>query len=208
MQSVLQKFSAIARKERVVIFRRAFIDSLPVMMGYTTMGFAAGVLMSVKSGAPFAPFWAGLCGFAFISGTLSFAIVPAIEADAGLLSIGVLALGINFRYVFYGFSVLSKWKGLPFFKKWFLIHSLADEIYALDVACPIKDRSKNIFYSFCNHGLNTAYWVVGTACGGIVGSNVAIPSKGIEFAMIALFLVIFTDQIRGFLSRNGKTKLR
>jgi 4-azaleucine resistance transporter AzlC len=203
MRTVLLKFLPIARKERLVLFRRAFIDTLPVMMGYTTMGFAAGVLMSAKSGVPFAPFWAGFCGFAFISGTLSFAIVPAIAANASLFSIALLTLGINFRYMFYGFSVFSKWKDVPFFAKWFLIHSLADEIYALDVACPIKDKSKSIYYSLCNHALCALYLVAGTTLGAVVGSSVSIPSKGIEFAMIALFLVIFTDQLYDYFSRKS-----
>jgi 4-azaleucine resistance transporter AzlC len=165
-------------------------------MGYTTMGFAAGVLMAVKLDVPFAPFWAGFCGFAFVSGTLSFAIVPQIASGASLLGIALLTFGINFRYVFYGFSMVSRWKDAPLLQKWFLIHSLADEIYALDVACQMRDRLKSRFYSMCNHSLNVFYWVAGTTLGGSAGASFDIPSKGIEFAMIALFIVIFTDQMR------------
>ena len=194
-----QEYSQIARRERRAIFRRALINSLPVLMGYITMGFAAGVLMAVKGNVPCAPLWSGLCGAACVSGTLSFAIVPAMANSVSLLQVALLTLGINFRYAFYGFSLLKRWHGILFFQKWFLIHSLSDEIYALDVACKIANPIKNRYYCLWNGLLNTGYWIVGTTAGAIAGSALPIPSRGIEFARVALFLVIFTDQMKGLL---------
>ena len=186
-------------------FRRAFVTSIPVLLGYVTMGFAAGVLMAVKGGVGiWAPLWAGLCGFAFISGTLSFAIVPAFADAYTLSAVALLTLGINFRYAFYGFSLVGRWKRLPLFEKWFLVHSLSDEIYALDIACDFEDDENRRRYCFWNHALNVGYWVVGTTAGGIAGAALPIPSQGIEFAMVALFLVIFTDQMRGFYDRRKR----
>ena len=114
------------------ILRRAFVDSLPVLMGYSTMGFAAGVLMGAKAGVPFSPVWGFLSAAAFVSGTLSFAIVPLLAAGASLPSVAFLTLAINFRYAFYGISMLSRWKSVPLAKKLFLIHMLTDENYALE----------------------------------------------------------------------------
>ena len=197
------KFSGIPRDERRIIFRRAFVASVPVLLGYVTMGFAAGVLMAVKGGVGvWAPLWSGLCGFAFISGTLSFAIVPAMAGGSTFAAVALLALGINFRYAFYGFSLVGRWKRIPLLEKWFLVHSLADEIYALDVAYQEADPLRHRFYCLWNHALNASYWVVGTTAGGIAGAALPIPSKGIEFAMVALFLVIFTDQLRTFVQRH------
>ena len=194
---MLRQFSRQGgRGARFAVFSRAFVDTLPILMGYSTMGFAAGVLMSVESGAPFAPLWAGLSAFAFVSGTLSFAIVPALAASESLVHMAVLALCVNFRYVFYGFSMIGRWKNIPLLQKLFLVHSLADEIYALDVACAIEDPAMNRFYCLCNHALSVMYWVCGTTLGAVAGAALPIPSKGIEFAMVALFLVIFTDQMR------------
>lgn len=200
---MLQRFSQIARFERRAIFRRAFVNSLPVLMGYTTMGIAAGVLLSIKGNVPFAPVWSFVIASLIVSGTMSFAIVPALASCESLLGVAVLTLGINFRYAFYGFSMLGKWKGIPLLQKWFLVNSLSDEIYALDLACPIKDPIKNRLYCLCNHVLCTSYWVVGSVVGSVAGSALPIPSRGIEFAMVALFLVIFTDQMKGFLKRHG-----
>lgn len=194
--SAIGEFAAIPRRERRAIFRRALVNSIPVLLGYVTMGFAAGVLMAVKGNVPWAPFWSGLCGFAFISGTLSFAIVPAMAGGFTFGSVALLALGINFRYAFYGFSMVGRWRGIPLWQKWLLVHTLADEIYALDVACPLKDPLKNRYYCLWNGTLNALYWCVGTTSGGVAGAALPIPSRGIEFAMVALFLVIFTDQMR------------
>ena len=195
-------FSSIPKSERRAIRRRVFVDTLPILMGYTTMGFAAGVLMAVKGGVAFAPLWAGLCGFLFVSGTLSFAIVPAFAGDMSLGTLAVVALGMQFRYAFYGFSVLGKWRGVPLPLKWFLVHSLADEVFALDVACDIGDPARARYYAFWNHLLDVTYWVAGTTAGGAAGAALPIPSNGIEFAMVALFLVILTDQIRSFAARR------
>jgi len=171
-------------------------------MGYTTMGFAAGVLFAVQVSAPCAPVWSFFLASLLISGTMSFSIVPAVVSGMSLWGVALLTLGINFRYAFYGFSMLKKWRDAPKLQKWFLIHSLADEIYALDVACKIKDPAKNRLYCLCNHAFNVSYWVVGSVSGAVAGSELPIPSKGIEFAMVALFLVIFTDQMKGLVKRH------
>jgi len=203
MLSVSPRFSLLAPKERHAIFRRAFINSVPVLLGYVTMGFAAGVLMAVKGNVPCAPLWSGLCGFAFVSGTLSFAIVPAMAGGYTLGAVALLALGINFRYALYGFSLIGAWRNIPLLQKWLLVHTLADEVYALDVACSYRDRLRHRYYCLWNGALNASYWVIGTTAGGIAGAALPIPSRGIEFAMVALFLVIFTDQMKGLVKRHG-----
>ena len=167
-------------------------------MGYTTMGFAAGVLFAVQVETPCAALWSFFLAALVISGTMSFSVVPAIVSGMSLWGVALLTLGINFRYAFYGFSMLKKWRGIPLFQKWFLVHSLADEIYALDVGCKLKDPLKNRWYCLWNHAFNAFYWIVGSVAGAVAGSELPIPSKGIEFTMVALFLVIFTDQMKGF----------
>ena len=202
MPNVSPGFSQIARRERRAIVRRAFINSLPVLMGYLTMGFAAGVLFAVQVKAPCAPVWSFLLAALVVSGTMSFSVVPAIVSGMSLWGVALLTLGINFRYAFYGFSMLKKWRGIPLPQKWFLVHSLADEIYALDVACRLRDPLRNRYYCLWNHAFNASYWVTGSVSGTLAGAELPIPSQGIEFAMVALFLVIFTDQMKGLAKRH------
>ena len=193
----MREFAAIPAAERRRIRRAAFVASLPVLMGYVTMGFAAGVLMAVKGGLVHPAAWSALLAASTVSG-------------ASLAAVAALTLGINFRYAFYGFSMLGRWRGIPRLQKWFLVHSLADEIYALDLACRETDPLKHRLYCLWNHALNVSYWIVGTTSGAIAGAALPIPSKGIEFAMAALFIVILTDQVVDFAARakernsNGK----
>ncbi len=199
---MLQPFSHIAPFERRAIFRRAFVNSLPVMMGYVTMGIAAGVLLAAKGNVPYPPLWAALISATVISGTLSFAIVPAFADTAPALEVALLTLGSNFRYAFYGFSLLGRWRGMPLAPKLFLVNSLSDEIYALDVACKLKDPDKYRLYCLWNHYLCWLYWLVGPIAGASAGASIPMPSQGIEFAMVALFLVILTDQLKGMVKKN------
>ena len=194
------------------LLKRAFLDSLPVLMGYSTMGFAAGVLLGARGNVPFSPIWGFLSSASFVSGTLSFAIVPLLASSAPLVAIALLTLIINFRYAFYGFSMLSRWKNVSFFKKLFLIHMLTDENYALETACKIQEPDKYETYCTYLSFLNLSYWIIGVTSGCIVvyalekalsPESIKSATKGIEFAMVALFLVIFTDQIKEAL-RRGK----
>lgn len=192
----------IARERRAAV-KRSAVDSLPVMIGYVTMGFAAGVLFSAKIDVPCAALFSALLAASCLSGTLSFAIVPPIASSAGLGEIALLTLAINFRYALYGVPMVDRWRGVPLLRKWFLIHALSDEIFALNVSCRIRRPETNVLYCTCNGVFCLAYWVAGSTLGAMAGKALPIPSKGIEFAMTALFMVIFTEQMKGLFLKNG-----
>lgn len=199
-------------RSRRVVFYRAFIDSLPVLMGYSSMGFAAGVLMGARADVPFSPLWGFVTAAAFVSGTLSFAIVPLLAAGAPMPAIALLTLAINFRYAFYGISMLSRWKDVALFRKLFLIHMLTDENYALETSCRIREPRLYAKYCTVLSSLNLFYWIFGVTSGCIAvyalekalsPEKIKAASQGIEFAMVALFLVIFTEQMKEIF-RRGK----
>ena len=197
-------------KEFRTILRKAFVDSLPVLMGYTTMGFVAGVLLAAKGNIAWAPLWGFLTAALWVTGTMNFAFVPLVAAREPLVSLVVLTLAVNFRYAFYGFSMLTRWKDVPFLRKCYLILMLTDENYALEAACPIHDPQWFRKYCTCLSVLNHSYWIVGLTTGAAVVSLLGMVvdpdtikgyTNGMEFAMAALFLVIFTDQMRAFLKK-------
>ena len=173
-------------------------------MGYLTMGFAGGVLLAVKSGLAYAPLWGAVMAVTILSGTMQFAVVPAIVAGDSVLSVALLTLAVNFRYAFYGFSMLERWRGASFGRKALLISALSDETYALESTAPYTDRREHVFYSSVLSALDVFYWFVGVTSGAIVGAAFEIPSKGMEFAMTALFIVILTDQARDFVKGRRK----
>ena len=119
------------------IFRLALRDSLPVLMGYTTMGFVAGVLLAAKGNVTLAPLWGFLSSALWVTGTMSIAGVPHIAAHISAAAFALMTLAVNFRYAFYGFSMLGRWKDVPFLRKCYLILMLTDENYALEAASPL-----------------------------------------------------------------------
>ena len=194
-----------AGPEYRAVFRRCLVDSLPVLMGYLTMGFVAGVLLAAKGDVVLAPLWAFLSGSLWVTGTMSIAGVGEIARRSSPYAFALMTLGVNFRYAFYGFSLLARWKDVPFWRKAYLILMLTDENYALEAACPYSDGRRDLGYCTTLSVLNHAYWIVGMTAGaaavcllGRVVSPDAIRAhtNGMEFSMAALFLVIFTDQAR------------
>lgn len=188
------------------VFKKALRDSLPVLMGYTTMGFAAGVLLAAKGGLPCPAFWGALTAALFVSGTLQFVIVDCFASHAPLLSVVLLTLAVNFRYAMYGVSMLGRWKTVPLPKKLFLIHTLTDENYALEVACCLEPPAAHLAYCLTIGALDLLYWTAGVTAGAAAGAALPIPSEGIEYAMVALFIVILTDQVRSFFAERRKAR--
>ena len=193
------------------LFRQAFVDSLPVLMGYSTMGFVGGVLLAAKGNILLAPLWAFLTGALWVTGTMNFAFVPLVAAREPLISLVILTLAVNFRYAFYGFSMLARWQGIPLLQKCYLILMLTDENYALEAASPIADSNLHRRYCLYLSVLNHSYWILGLTAGAaavaLLGyvldpDTIRGYTNGMEFAMVALFLVIFTDQMRNFI-KNG-----
>ena len=83
------------------VLKQAFISSLPVLMGYTTMGFAAGVLLAAKSGIRLPAFWAFLTSATSISGALQFMLVDWIRTSQPMLDVALLTICLNIRYSMY-----------------------------------------------------------------------------------------------------------
>ena len=182
--------------DRFVIVKRAFIDSLPVLMGYSAMGFAAGVLLSAHSGIDFSGIWAFLTSATSISGALQFMLVDWIARRTPLLDVALLTFCLNIRYAMYGFSLIDRFRGIGFWKKFYLIWSLTDETYALETECKIPEKKKNIRYCLLLAFFDHAYWICGVTAGALAGRALPFSNQGIDFAMTALFLVILTDQCR------------
>lgn len=165
-------------------------------MGYVSMGFAAGVLLSARSGLESPAVWGFLTSATSISGALQFMLADWIRASVPLLEAAVLTFCLNVRYAMYGFSLLERFRGIPLWKKLYLIWSLTDETYALETGCTIPDRDSNIRYCMFLAFFNHCYWIIGVTAGALAGKALPFPNKGIDFAMTALFLVILTDQCR------------
>ena len=71
------------------------------------------------------------------------------------------------------------------------IFGLTDETYSLVCHLPKDmDRKEQMRYSLLVTVFDHCYWVTGS----VIGSLIPFSAKGIDFALTALFITIFTDQ--------------
>lgn len=171
-----------------------FRQTLPILFGYLPLGMAFGVLFSTQ--LDYAWWYAPLMGVTIFAGAGQILAVSLIAARAGLLEVFVAMFVLNARHLFYGLSLLSQFRGAGW-RKIYLIFGLTDETYSLLTSRPRpgprKQEQRNDFRITL---LNQAYWVAGCALGALLGDNVAFDSTGIEFALVALFVVLTIEQFK------------
>lgn len=170
--------------------RLAFIHTIPVLMGYMFLGAAFGILLGSK-GYHFG--WALLMSLLIYAGSMQFVAVGLLSAGVNFWVAVLMTLMINARHLFYGLSMLDKYKGMGK-KKPYMVFSLTDETFSLLCSANVPEGvDKNGFYFFVSL-LDHLYWITGSVIGGMIGSVLPFNTKGIDFVMTALFVVIFIDQ--------------
>ncbi len=169
--------------------------TLPILFGYLPLGTAFGVLFTTQLDYPG---WAApLMGILIYAGAGQILSVSLLAAGAGLVEVAIAMFVLNARHLFYGLSLLGRFRGAGW-RKPYLIFGLTDETYSLLTSRPrtgsVEDEQRRDFrITACNQ----AYWVVGCALGALLGRNLAFDSTGIDFALVALFLVLAIEQLRG-----------
>ncbi len=170
--------------------KAAFVKSLPVFAGYIVLGIGFGVLLA-KAG--YGLIWALVMSVTMYAGSMQYVAVSLLSGGASLISTAVTTLLVQARHLFYGISMIDKYKGAGW-KKIYLAFSLTDETYSLLCDGHHPKDSDPHWYRFFVSIFNQSYWVMGCLIGNFIGTNVPFNSKGIEFAMTALFVTVFVEQ--------------
>lgn len=173
-------------------FPLALKASLPVMAGYIVLGMGFGVLLE-KQGYSF--LWAGLMSLTIYAGSMQYAALDLISGGATLITTALMTLMINARHFFYGLSMLDRYRGTGR-KKPYLIFALTDETYSL-VCGQLPEEAEPVDFCFLVSLLNQIYWIAGSLLGSLLGALLPFDSTGMDFAMTALFVVIFVEQWQG-----------
>ena len=171
-------------------FTTAFPYTLPVLMGYLFLGIAFGVLLSSKG---YHVGWAFLMSLFIYAGAMQFVAIGLLIGPFGLLNAVIVTLTVNARHLFYGLSVLEKFKASGKLKP-YMIFSLTDETYSLLCGVEPPEGVNQKWFMFFIAALNHFYWILGGVLGALAGTLITFDSTGIEFAMTALFIVIFVEQ--------------
>ena len=127
------------------------------------------------------------------AGSMQYVAVSLITSGATFIATALTTLMVNARHLFYGITMIDKYKKTGK-KKPYLIFALTDETYSL--VCSGKSPEDTDFrkYAFLVSLFNHIYWVLGTLIGSVAGASISFNSKGVDFAMTALFISVFTEQ--------------
>ena len=171
-------------------FRSAFPHTLPVMAGYLFLGMGFGILLE-SNGYSF--IWAFFMSIFIYAGSMQYVAIDLITGGASLISAALMTLMVNARHLFYGISMVERYKDTKPYKP-YLIFALTDETYSLVCSGDVPEGVEEKKYFFLVSLLDQIYWVFGTVLGSVLGSVLNINTEGINFSMTALFLVVFTEQ--------------
>ncbi|MCI5494409.1 MAG: AzlC family ABC transporter permease [Lachnospiraceae bacterium] len=171
-------------------FRAAFPFTIPVLTGYLFIGIAFGVMYQEK-GYNF--LWAILMSVMVYAGSGQYLAVNFFAPGVSLFQVIFLEIMVNIRHIFYGLSLLERFQNMGK-KKLYMIFSLTDETYSLFFITKVPKDVDEDKFMFAIALLDQLYWITGSAIGAIAGSLIPFDATGIDFAMTALFVVIFVEQ--------------
>lgn len=171
-------------------FKKAFPYTIPVLTGYLFIGIAFGVMYAEKG---YSFLWAILMSVMVYAGSGQYLAVNFFVPGISFIQVVFLTFMVNVRHVFYGISLLERFHKIGK-TRWYMIFALTDETYSLLCTTKVPEGVNESKFLFAISVLDHSYWVLGSAIGAIAGTLLPISSEGIDFAMTALFVVIFIEQ--------------
>ena len=171
-------------------FRRAFPYTIPVLTGYLFIGIAFGVMFAEKG---YSFLWAILMSLLVYAGSGQYLAVNFFVPGISFVQVIFMTLMVNVRHIFYGISLLEKFNNMGK-KRWYMIFGLTDETYSLLCTTKVPEDVDEEKFLFAISIMDQSYWVIGSVIGALAGTLIPFNSEGIDFAMTALFVVIFVEQ--------------
>lgn len=179
-----------AGKPAQTALRAALPATLPVMTGYLCLGMAFGLLMTAQG---FSPIWPILMSLLIYGGSIQYASIGLLATAFDPVQGFLLSVMVNARHMFYGLSMLGKYQGMGR-RKALLVSTLTDETFSLvSTLEPPEGVSQADFYGWISL-LDYGYWAGGTVLGSLLGSVLTVNTTGMDFALTALFVVLFLEQ--------------
>ena len=170
----------------------AFPYTIPIFAGFWFLGITYGVYMKVSGFGFWYPMVMSLTMF---GGSLEFVAVSLLLGAFAPLQTLVVTLMLQARHLFYGIAMLDKFKGTGW-KKVYLIFGMCDESFSINCSVEAPEGVDRGWFMFFVTLFNQLYWVTGATLGGVLGSLITFNTEGLDFAMTAMFVVIFLDQWR------------
>ena len=171
--------------------RCAFPRTIPILTGFCFLGMSYGLYMHVSG---FSFWYPTLMALTIFGGSLEFVAVSMLLSPFAPVQVFLTALMVQARHLFYGLTMLDKYKGLGW-KKPYLIYGMCDETFSINCSADVPaDVDRGWFYFFVTL-LDQFYWVASAAAGALLGNLLTFSTEGLDFVMTAMFVVIFLDSL-------------
>ena len=171
--------------------RCAFPRTIPILTGFCFLGMSYGLYMHVSG---FLFWYPTLMALTIFGGSLEFVAVSMLLSPFAPVQVFLTALMVQARHLFYGLTMLDKYKGLGW-KKPYLIYGMCDETFSINCSADVPaDVDRGWFYFFVTL-LDQFYWVASAAAGALLGDLLTFSTEGLDFVMTAMFVVIFLDSL-------------
>lgn len=170
----------------------AFPHTVPVLTGYLVLGMAYGVLMQAKG---YGAIWAFLMSAVAFCGSMQFVAITLLTGAFDPVGAFLMSLMVNARHLFYGVSMLGKYRGMGWAKVP-LVYTLSDETFSIvsSVEPPEGMRARDFYLAVSV--LDYIYWVGGSVLGALAGKFIRFDTTGLDFALTGLFVVLFIEQVK------------
>lgn len=171
-------------------FHFALGKSMPVLLGYVTLGLGYGLYMHNLG---FSFWYPTLMALTIYGGSVEFVIANMLVQHFNPLNVLLITLVVGFRQSFYALSMLKQYRHAGW-RKWLLIFGLTDETFVINHYTKVPQEMSQVKVNTWITVLDWGYWVLGAFLGGFLGSVFQLQVKGLDFVMTALFIVLALDQ--------------
>ena len=168
----------------------AFPYTLPILAGFLFLGITYGIYMNVSG---FSFWYPMLMSLTIFAGSAEFVAADLLLSPFAPLQALLMTLMINARHLFYGLSMLDRFRGTGR-KKLYLIFGMCDESFSINCTARIPQDVDQGWFMFFVTLFNHLYWFAGATLGGVFGSLLHFDTEGLDFVMTAMFVVIFLEQ--------------
>ncbi|MFC3928144.1 AzlC family ABC transporter permease [Streptococcus caprae] len=186
-------------------FREGLQAAVPTAFGYASIGLACGI---VAANSGISPVEMGLMSALVYAGSAQFVMCAMILAGAPLLSIAVTVFFVNLRNFLMCLHTTTIFKDNSLPSNLLIGSLVTDESYGVLLGEYVEHKSIQPSWMYGNNLVGYLSWLIFTVVGNVLGGMIPNPEAlGLDFALVAMFVGIFSGQLEAMVRRLPLKKI-
>lgn len=183
-------------------FKDGVKAAMPTALGYINIGLACGII-----GASYvSPLEMTLMSSLVYAGSAQFAMLALLAIHAPVTAIALTVFLINLRLFLLGLHTSTFFRYVSLLQNIGIGILLTDETYGVLLSEHVHTKYISLQWMYGNNITSYLAWFVGSVVGTTLGNLLPNPEMfGLDFALVGMFIGIFSSQ---FLVMLHKTKLQ